>query len=81
MVEIVPITNRTSLKASMSVKECLIILRNLMAPPTGHSMALAKEKYDKLLRMKAKPLDWLDKWEKVVAKARQHDLSELKHGI
>ena len=81
IVETVPITNRTSLKASMSVKECLIILRNLMAPPTGHSMALAKEKYDKLLRMKAKPLDWLDKWEKVVAKARQHDLSEFKHGI
>ena len=46
IVETVPITNRTSLKASMSVKECLIILRNLMAPPTGHSMALAKEKYD-----------------------------------
>lgn len=41
-----------------------------------------KEKYDTMLRLKIKPLDWLVRWESVVARAQQFDdMSEFKHGI
>lgn len=81
ILDTVSITNRTNLRANKSVKEWIRILRDLVEPPKGYLIATAKERYDALFRIRAKPLEWLNKWEKVIAKSQQYDMTEFKNGI
>lgn len=42
---------------------------------------IAKERYEALFRARVKPLEWLNKWEKVVANVQRYEMTEFKNGI
>lgn len=64
------------------VRKWLQTLRDANKPSDGQAIVTAKGKYDDVMRLRSrKPLEWLIRWEAMLAANRRYDLSEWKQGV